>query len=44
MNLIHSLIPSLNRNPVVNEGHHDKDLGPTVQPNYEIKEIGRAHV
>ena len=42
MNLIHSLIPSLNRNLVVNEGHHDKDLGPTVQPNYEIKETDDA--
>lgn len=42
MNLIHSLIPSLNRNPVVSEGHHDKDLGPTVQPHYEIKETADA--
>lgn len=42
MNLIHSLIPSLNRDPVVSRGHRDEDLGPTVQPTYEVKETDEA--
>ncbi len=42
MNLIHSLIPSFSRAPVVAQGHDEKDLGPTVQPRYEIKETDEA--
>ncbi len=42
MNLIHSLIPAFNRAPVVSSGHREEDLGPTVQPHYEIKEADEA--
>lgn len=42
MNLIHSIMPAFNRAPVVSQGHADEDLGPTVQPHYEIKETDEA--
>ncbi|GAB5560194.1 MAG: Hsp20/alpha crystallin family protein [Synoicihabitans sp.] len=42
MNLINSLIPSFSRAPVVSHGHRDEDLGPTIQPTYEIKETDDA--
>lgn len=42
MNLIHSLIPSFSRAPVVTQGHDEKDLGPTIQPHYEIRETDEA--
>ena len=42
MNLIHSLIPSFNRAPVVTSGHREEDLGSTAQPHYEIKETDDA--
>ncbi len=42
MNLIHSLIPSFSRAPVVTSGHREEDLGPTVQPHYEVKETDDA--
>lgn len=42
MNLLNSLIPSLNRDPVVNRGHRDEELGSTIQPRYEVKETDDA--
>lgn len=42
MNLLNSLIPSLNRDPVVSRGHRDEELGPTIQPRYEVKETDDA--
>jgi len=42
MNLIHSLIPSFNRTPVVASGHREEDLGPTIQPHYDVKETDEA--
>lgn len=42
MNLIHSLIPTFNRAPVVSRGQRDEDLGPTVEPRYEVKETDEA--
>ncbi len=42
MNLINSLIPSLNRDPVVSRGHREEELGSTIQPLYEVKETDEA--
>ena len=42
MNFINSLIPALNRGPLVKQGHRDEDLGDTVQPHYEVKETDDA--
>jgi len=42
MNLIHSLIPSFSRAPVVNRGHRDEDLGQTIRPIYDVKETDEA--
>lgn len=42
MNLIHSLIPTFRRTPVVTSGHRDEDLGSTVRPSYDIKETEEA--
>ncbi len=42
MNLINSLIPSLNRTLADPQGHRNEDLGPTVEPVYEFKETDDA--
>jgi HSP20 family protein len=42
MNLIQSLMPTFSRAPVVSQGHRDEELGPTMEPVYEIKETDEA--